>query len=203
MTDVQLTVEEHLTPTDRREVLEGDARSGLTSTPKRLSPIWFYDERGSNLFDEITRLPEYYPTRSERGLLAAHATEIAELSGADTLVELGSGTSEKTRILLDAFRTAGTLDRFVPFDVSDRHTGFDTYDMTTQQGTSHHFSRLDDGSHRYSTSNFRYIWPAECDLMARLAGLEFAGRWADWDQSPFTSESLSHISVWRKPTEAT
>lgn len=91
----------------------------------------------------------------------------------------------------------------VPFEVSERHTGFDTYDMTTQQGTSHHFSRLDDGSHRYSTSNFRYIWPAECDLMAKLAGLEFTGRWADWDKSPFTAESPSHISVWRKPTEAT
>ena len=117
MTDVQLTVEEHLTPTDRREVLEADARSGLTSTPKRLSPIWFYDERGSNLFDEITRLPEYYPTRAERGLLAAHAAEIAELSGADTLVELGSGTSEKTRVLLDELVRGDRPFRYVPLDV--------------------------------------------------------------------------------------
>lgn len=90
----------------------------------------------------------------------------------------------------------------VPFDVSESHAGFDTYDMTTQQGTSHHYSRLEDGSYRYSTSNFRYIWPAECDLMATLAGLEFVGRWADWDRSPFTSESPSHVSVWCKPTKA-
>jgi len=90
----------------------------------------------------------------------------------------------------------------VPFDVSERHTGLDTYDMTTQQGTSHHYSRLDEGGYRYSTSNFRYIWPAECDLMAKLAALEFVGRWADWDRSPFTSESPSHVSVWRKPPEA-
>ena len=87
----------------------------------------------------------------------------------------------------------------VPFEVSAAHTGFDTYDMTTQQGTSHHFSREPDGSYRYSTSNFRYIWPAECDLMARLAGLEFVARWADWTRSPFTSDSDSHVSVWRKP----
>jgi len=90
----------------------------------------------------------------------------------------------------------------VPFEVSERHTGFDTYDMATQQGTSHHYSRLDESGYRYSTSNFRYIWPAECDLMATLAGLEPTGRWADWDRSPFTSESPSHVSVWRKPPQA-
>ena len=90
----------------------------------------------------------------------------------------------------------------VPFEVTAAHTGFDTYDMTTQQGTSHHVSREPDGSYRYSTSNFRYIWPAECDLMARLAGLEFVGRWADWTRSPFTSDSESHVSVWRAPVPA-
>lgn len=87
----------------------------------------------------------------------------------------------------------------VPFEVSERHTGFDTYDMTTQQGTSHHYSRQDDGTYRYSTSNFRYAWPAECDLMARLAGLEPVGRWADWHRTPFTADSSSHVSVWRRP----
>ncbi|HVJ98415.1 MAG TPA: L-histidine N(alpha)-methyltransferase, partial [Acidimicrobiia bacterium] len=70
------------------------------------------------LFDDITRLPEYYPTRCERAILEANAAEIVAVSGADTLVELGSGTSDKTRVLLDAFRDAGTLTRFVPFDVS-------------------------------------------------------------------------------------
>lgn len=90
----------------------------------------------------------------------------------------------------------------VPFEVSDRHTGFDTYDLATQQGTSHHYSRLEDGTYRYVVSNFRYLWPAECDLMARMAGLEPVGRWADWDRSPFTSESTSHISLWRKAPPA-
>jgi SAM-dependent methyltransferase len=87
----------------------------------------------------------------------------------------------------------------VPFEVSDRHVGFDTYDLITQQGTSHHYWREDDGTTSYSYSNFRYIWPAECDLMAQLAGLELEQRVADWDGSPFTADSESHVSVWRKP----
>jgi SAM-dependent methyltransferase len=87
----------------------------------------------------------------------------------------------------------------VPFDVSERHVGFDTYDLATQQGTSHHYTTASDGSIRHGASNFRYIWPAECDLMAQLAGLEPEHRWADWTRSPFTSDSGSHVSVWRKP----
>jgi L-histidine Nalpha-methyltransferase len=117
-TDV--TVDVHLTPDATRRALEADVRGGLTRVPKTLPPKWFYDDRGSELFDEITRLPEYYPTRTERGILLAHARDVAELTKADTLVELGSGTSEKTRILLDALRAAGTLERFVPFDVSEQ-----------------------------------------------------------------------------------
>ncbi len=96
----------------RRDVLEG-----LTQTPKSLPPKWFYDSVGSDLFDQITRLPEYYPTRAETQILRARAAEIAATSGADTLVELGSGTSEKTRLLLDALRNRGSLRRFIPFDV--------------------------------------------------------------------------------------
>jgi len=87
----------------------------------------------------------------------------------------------------------------VPFEISERHSGFDTYDLVTQQGTSHHFYPSPDGSARYEISNFRYIWPAECDLMARLAGLEFEQRVAGWDGAPFTSDSEGHVSVWRKP----
>ncbi|MFO7590247.1 MAG: L-histidine N(alpha)-methyltransferase [Acidimicrobiia bacterium] len=100
--------------------LAADVRAGLTATPKELPPKWFYDDRGSDLFDQITRLPEYYPTRAERSILDAHAGDIAAATGADTLVELGSGTSEKTRLLLDALAGAGTLRRFVPFDVSEQ-----------------------------------------------------------------------------------
>jgi SAM-dependent methyltransferase len=86
----------------------------------------------------------------------------------------------------------------VPFHVDERHVGFDTYELTTQQGTSHHYSREADGTTRYAASNFRYIWPAECDLMAQLAGMELEQRCADWVGSPFTSASESHVSVWRK-----
>jgi SAM-dependent methyltransferase len=90
----------------------------------------------------------------------------------------------------------------VPFEVTDRHAGFDTYDLVTQQGTSHHYWRQGDGSTRYGYCNFRYIWPAECDLMARLAGLQLEQRLADWAGTPFTADSESHVSVWRKPIES-
>ncbi|MGH9129812.1 MAG: L-histidine N(alpha)-methyltransferase [Acidimicrobiales bacterium] len=109
----------HLDEQSLAEQLAVDARRGLTSRPKALAPKWLYDKRGSDLFDEITRLPEYYPTRCEQQILERAAPEIASLSGADTLVELGSGTSTKTRVLLDALAGAGTLRRFVPFDVSE------------------------------------------------------------------------------------
>jgi len=106
-----------------RAALRADVAEGLTSAPKELPPKWFYDDVGSQLFDEITRLPEYYPTRRERWILEHHAADVARLSGADTLVELGSGTSEKTRLLLDAFLARGgdgdRFRRFVPFDVSE------------------------------------------------------------------------------------
>ena len=99
------------------EALRHDVRHGLTQHPKSLPPKWFYDSVGSELFDQITRLPEYYPTRAEAQILSTHAVEIAAAAGADTLVELGSGTSEKTRMLLDALNDRGSLRRFVPFDV--------------------------------------------------------------------------------------
>ena len=86
-----------------------------------------------------------------------------------------------------------------PFEVSESHLGFDTYDLVTQRGTSHHYWPAADGTSRRGVSNFRYLWPSECDLMARLAGMELEDRFADWDASPFTSESESHVSVWRKP----
>ena len=110
-------MEIYLDPGALAEQLATDVRAGLTATPKTLPPKYFYDARGSELFDEITRLPEYYPTRTERSILAAHAADIAAATAAETLVELGSGTSEKTRLLLRALRAGGTLRRFVPFDV--------------------------------------------------------------------------------------
>lgn len=107
----------HLTEHDADTALRADALTGLTATPKHLPPKWFYDARGSELFERITGLPEYYPTRTERALLEESAPEIAGVSGADTLVELGSGSSAKTRLLLDAFRE--TLRWYVPQDVSE------------------------------------------------------------------------------------
>ncbi len=112
-------VDIHLTGADADVALRADARAGLTAHPKHLSPKWFYDARGSALFEQITELPEYFPTRTERGLLERTADAIAITSGADTIVELGSGSSAKTRLLLDAFRRAGSLRRYVPQDVSE------------------------------------------------------------------------------------
>lgn len=112
------TLEVYLTPAESVDALRAEAREGLTATPKWLSPKWFYDARGSELFEEITALPEYYPTRTERGLLARYADEIAALTEPEILIELGSGSSEKTRLLLDAMTARGTLRTYVPQDVS-------------------------------------------------------------------------------------
>ncbi|MGI5203534.1 L-histidine N(alpha)-methyltransferase [Spirillospora sp. CA-108201] len=105
-----------LTDDDLAKTLRRDVREGLAGTPKTLPSKWFYDERGSALFEEITRLEEYYPTRREREILTARAPEIAVATGARTLLELGAGSGEKTRVLLDAL--AGTLRVYVPVDVS-------------------------------------------------------------------------------------
>jgi len=115
-----LQVDVYLTPEDRLAALREDVRQGLTSMPKELPPKWFYDERGSALFEEITRLPEYYLTGCERIILSELADDVARLTKANTLVEPGSGSSEKTRLLLDAMIEAGHLRRFVPFDVSEQ-----------------------------------------------------------------------------------
>src|SRR4051794_948268 len=104
-----------LSPTER---LATDVRRGLVATPPSVPPRWFYDERGSRLFDEITRLPEYYPTRRELEILAARASEIALRTEASTLVELGSGTSAKTRVLLDVLTSYTPNLLFVPIDIS-------------------------------------------------------------------------------------
>jgi L-histidine Nalpha-methyltransferase len=98
------------------DALAADVRAGLTATPKTLPPKYFYDERGSKLFDEITRLPEYYLTRAETSILEQRAADIAKLSRCESLVELGSGTSAKTRLLLRALLDAGTLREFMPLD---------------------------------------------------------------------------------------
>src|ERR1700733_6401248 len=144
---VAYTIDVHLSPADVQKQMRGDAVDGLQGVEKSLPPVWFYDERGSRLFEEITTLPEYYPTRAERALLEQHAPEIAELSKADTLVELGAGACDKTRVLLDALQDTGLLSRYVPFDVSDEFLRnaatalsheYDTLDIHLVIGDFHH-----------------------------------------------------------------
>jgi L-histidine N-alpha-methyltransferase len=121
-----MTIERHLTEAQRAAALAADVRHGLTATPKELPPTWFYDATGSMLFGKITELPEYYQTRTERAIIAAHAAELPGLvpgGAVGTLVELGSGTSDKTRMLLAALAGAGRLRRFVPFDVDAEALG--------------------------------------------------------------------------------
>ncbi len=104
--------------TDLTGTLIEDARRGLSAAPRWLPPKYFYDDRGSELFDQITLLPEYYPTRAERALLAQYADDIVHAADAHVLLELGSGSSEKTTILLDALDRSGRLESYVPVDVS-------------------------------------------------------------------------------------
>ncbi|MGO9853840.1 MAG: L-histidine N(alpha)-methyltransferase [Acidimicrobiales bacterium] len=141
------TIDVHLSPEEVRRQMRADALTGLRGRKKSIPPVWFYDERGSRLFEVITQLPEYYPTRAERALLEEHAASIAELSKADTLVELGAGACDKTRVLLSALQETGSLARYVPFDVSDEFLRgaattlaeeFDTLDVHVVIGDFHH-----------------------------------------------------------------
>ncbi len=113
-----IQIDSHLDGTHERSLAD-DALDGLTRPFKELPPKHFYDARGAQLFDRICELPEYYPTRAERAILEDSAQEIAQLTGAVELVELGSGTAAKTRVLLDALHAAGTLYRYVPVDVTE------------------------------------------------------------------------------------
>jgi L-histidine Nalpha-methyltransferase len=118
----QIEVEVHLNAGGAARMAR-DVRLGLTAEPKELPPKYFYDERGSQLFERITELPEYYPTRAERGILAERSAEIVAAAGAPaTLVELGSGSAAKTRHLLDAMHDAGCLTTYVPVDISPEIT---------------------------------------------------------------------------------
>ncbi len=116
--DSAIRIDSHLDGSDERS-LANDVLDGLTRPFKELPPKHFYDARGAELFDQICELPEYYPTRAERWILQDNAIELASLTGAAELVELGSGTASKTRVLLDALHSAGTLRRYVPVDVTE------------------------------------------------------------------------------------
>ncbi len=116
--DDRITIEVALESVDPAAEL-AELRAALAETPRRIPTRYFYDRRGSELFERITELPEYYPTRAETALLEARADEIAHATGAEELVELGSGAATKTRILLDAMDRAGNLCTYVPLDVSE------------------------------------------------------------------------------------
>lgn len=102
-------------------------------------------------------------------------------------------------LFVPALRRLPPGQRAVPFEVSEDRAGFDTYDTAEQACHSHHYARLPDGTLRHRVGHFRYIWPAECDLMAQLAGMTLEDRFEDWRRRPFTSESEGHVSVWRRP----
>jgi len=118
----QIDIEVHLAA-NGSEAMAGEIRAGLSADPKELAPKYFYDERGSQLFERITELPEYYPTRAERSILAERSAEILAAAGEPTmLVELGSGSATKTRHLLRAMREAGCLQTYAPVDISEEIT---------------------------------------------------------------------------------
>ncbi len=128
----------HRPSTDRTSELDSvgiELRQALTRRPRTLPPRWLYDDRGSELFSQITSVPEYYQTETERQILASHSAAIAEITEATTVVELGSGTSDKTRTMLDAFVTHGLIERFVPLDVSEA-TLLDAADMLVERHPS-------------------------------------------------------------------
>ncbi len=113
-----IRIDSHLDGSQERSLAD-DVLDGLTRPFKELPPKHFYDARGAELFDQICDLPEYYPTRTERAILEERSDELAQLTGAVELVELGSGTAAKTRVLLDALQAAGTLERYIPVDVTE------------------------------------------------------------------------------------
>ncbi|HEV7584944.1 MAG TPA: L-histidine N(alpha)-methyltransferase [Solirubrobacteraceae bacterium] len=117
--DEVIRIDSHLDGTEERSLAD-DVLDGLTRPFKELPPKHFYDARGAELFDQICDLPEYYPTRAERAILEESALELATTTGAVELVELGSGTAAKTRVLLDALHAGGTLRRYVPVDVTEQ-----------------------------------------------------------------------------------
>src|SRR5271170_7782571 len=131
VTEATIRIDSHLGGAHERSLAE-DVLDGLTRPFKELPPKHFYDARGAELFDQICDLPEYYPTRAERSILERNATELAALTGAVELVELGSGTAAKTRVLLDALQTAGTLQRYVPVDVTESIVRDCAHELTSE-----------------------------------------------------------------------
>ena len=138
-TSEQVEIEVRLPPGGPLSGMAADVRAGLTKPFKELSPRYFYDERGSELFERITRLPEYYPTRAERAILDLHGDAIVDTAGAPaTLIELGSGSAQKTRVLLDAMSAAGCLEAYAPVDISEQITRRTAEEIASEYGITVH-----------------------------------------------------------------
>jgi L-histidine N-alpha-methyltransferase len=184
-THENIEVEVHFDPAASLDTMRREVRAGLTSDPKTLPPKYFYDERGSQLFERITELPEYYPTRAERAALEGHADEIARMSHPREVVELGSGSSKKTRLLLEAALDRGRLRRYVPLDVSreiaeesarelvDDFPGLQVHAVIGD--FEHHLDEIPGGDDRLiallggTIGNF--VRPDAVELLTRFAGL--------------------------------
>ncbi|MXW42724.1 MAG: L-histidine N(alpha)-methyltransferase [Acidimicrobiia bacterium] len=180
---IQPVIDNHLDSAWIQRTLRADVAEGLLLSPKELPSKWFYDDRGSELFAQITRLPEYYPTRREREILQREMDVIAKRSGAETVVELGSGTSEKTRIVLDALVAIGRLGCYVPFDTSEAPLLYaanmlaQAYQGLTVHGVvgdfEHHLGYIPDGGCRLfvmlggTIGNF--LPPARKKFLAKVA----------------------------------
>jgi L-histidine N-alpha-methyltransferase len=135
----QITIDVHLPPGGPLSGMAADVRAGLTKPFKELSPRYFYDQRGSALFEEITGLPEYYPTHAERAILERHSAAIcAAADSPSSLIELGSGSAAKTRVLLDAMETAGCLETYAPVDISEQITRETAEAIASEYGIAVH-----------------------------------------------------------------
>jgi L-histidine N-alpha-methyltransferase len=184
---MSITIEVHL-DADTAATMAGDVRDGLLAEPKELAPKYFYDGRGSQLFEQITELDEYYPTRTERSILEARSVEIIAAAGSPrSLVELGSGSAAKTRHLLDAMRDAGCLHTYVPVDISEEITHetaellVDEYPGLLVRGLvcdfEHHLERIPDGDGggrliAFLGGTIGNLYPVpRRDFLARLADL--------------------------------
>jgi L-histidine N-alpha-methyltransferase len=181
-----IAIEVHL-DADTVAAMQRDVRVGLSAEPKELAPKYFYDERGSQLFERITELPEYYPTRAERSILAERAAEMIAAAGDPaTLVELGSGSASKTRHLLSAMRDAGCLETYVPVDISEEITHETAESLVGEYpGLSvrglvcdfeHHLERIPDGDGgrlvAFLGGTVGNLYPdARRDFLARLAAM--------------------------------
>ena len=182
-----IAIEVHL-DSDTAAKMRRDVRAGLLAEPKELAPKYFYDEQGSQLFEQITELPEYYPTRAERAILVERAAEIVAAAGSPrTLVELGSGSAAKTRHLLSAMRDAGCLGTYVPVDISEEIT-HETAESLVQEypglavhglvcDFEHHLERIPDGDDSgrlvaFLGGTIGNLYPdARQEFLVRLAGL--------------------------------